>query len=189
MGRFFAVVKGYENEGVSLPQRSTRYSAGYDFEALEDVVIPSIWKNYADTLERVPSHTEPLDSDFLKDMTTPEFFKVRESHNSKLFKPTMVSTGVKANMEDDEVLYLYNRSSNPKRGLVLANGVGVIDSDYFENPDNDGHIFVPFFNFGEEDYVIKKGDRIAQGIFSKYLTTNKDNASGERTGGVGSTGI
>ena len=59
--------------------------------------------------------------------------------------PTLVATGLKAYMQEDEVLYLYNRSSNPKKkGLILANGVGVIDKDYYENEENDGHIFFCF---------------------------------------------
>lgn len=103
-------------------------------------------------------------------------------------KPTLVKTGLKAYMKDDEVLYLYNRSSNPgKKGLILANSVGVIDKDYYGNPDNDGHIMVAFFNFKEEDVCIKKGDAIGQGVFSKYLTTDDDEASGMRMGGFGST--
>ena len=103
-------------------------------------------------------------------------------------KPTLVKTGIKAYMESDEVLILANRSSNPgKKGLILANSIGVVDSDYYENPDNDGHIMYAFFNFKAEDIEIKKGDRIGQAIFQKYLVTDDDIAQGERTGGFGST--
>lgn len=103
-------------------------------------------------------------------------------------KPTLVKTGIKAYMESDEVLILANRSSNPgKKGLILANSIGVVDSDYYENPDNDGHIMYAFFNFKAEDIEIKKGDRIGQAIFQKYLVTDNDIAQGERTGGFGST--
>ena len=102
--------------------------------------------------------------------------------------PTLIPTGIKAYMEDDEVLYLYNRSSNPKKkGLVLANSVGVIDADYYENPDNDGHIMFAFFNFKDEDVEIKKGDAIGQGVFMKYLLVDNDDVTNERTGGFGST--
>ena len=104
------------------------------------------------------------------------------------YKPTLISTGIKAYMEDDEVLFLYNRSSNPKKkGLILANSVGVIDKDYYENPDNDGHIMFAFYNITENPVLVKKGEAIGQGIFSKYLITDDDNAEGERTGGFGST--
>ena len=103
-------------------------------------------------------------------------------------KPTLVKTGIKAYMENDEVLILANRSSNPgKKGLILANSIGVVDSDYYGNPDNDGHIMYAFFNFKAEDIEIKKGDRIGQAIFQKYLVTDDDIAQGERTGGFGST--
>ena len=103
-------------------------------------------------------------------------------------QPTLVKTGIKAYMESDEVLILANRSSNQgKKGLILANSIGVVDSDYYENPDNDGHIMYAFFNFKAEDVEIKKGERIGQAIFQKYLVTDNDIAQGERTGGFGST--
>ncbi len=103
-------------------------------------------------------------------------------------KPVLVKTGLKAYMESDEVLILANRSSNPgKKGLVLANSIGIVDSDYYENPDNDGHIMFAFYNFKDEDIEIKKGERIGQGMFQKYLVTDDDVASGKRIGGFGST--
>ena len=103
-------------------------------------------------------------------------------------KPTLVKTGLKAYCPPDEFYMLCNRSSNPsKKGLVLANGVGIIDSDYYENPDNDGHFMFAFYNIKDEDIEIKKGDCIGQAIFMKYLTVDNDNATGERTGGFGST--
>ena len=106
----------------------------------------------------------------------------------KGMNPTLIPTGIKAYMGDDEVLYLYNRSSNPKKkGLILANSVGVVDKDYYGNPDNDGHIMFAFFNIKDEDITIKKGEAIGQGIFAKYLLTDNDKAQGERTGGFGST--
>lgn len=103
-------------------------------------------------------------------------------------KPTLIPTGIKAYMLDDEVLYLYNRSSNPKKkGLILANSVGVVDKDYYGNPDNDGHIMFAFYNIGEEEIVIKKGEAIGQAVFSKYLVCDDDSSEGERIGGFGST--
>ena len=100
----------------------------------------------------------------------------------------LISTGVKAYMESDEVLKIYVRSSMPmKKGLTLANNVGIIDSDYFENPDNDGHIMIQVLNFSDNDILVKKDDRIAQGIFLKYLLADDDNTNEERMGGFGST--
>lgn len=106
----------------------------------------------------------------------------------KGMNPTVIKTGIKAYMADDEVLLLYNRSSNPKKkGLILANSVGVIDKDYYGNPDNDGHIMFAFFNIKDEDIEVKKGEAIGQGVFQKYLVVDGDNAEGERIGGFGST--
>ncbi len=102
--------------------------------------------------------------------------------------PTLIKTGIKAYMQDDEMLLLYNRSSNPKKkGLILANSVGVVDKDYYGNPDNDGHIMFAFYNIKDEDVEIKKGECIGQAIFQKYLTVDNDKAEGERVGGFGST--
>ena len=147
--RGFEIAKGFENMGINLPVRKTKYSAGYDVEAAEDTVIPSFQKG---------------------------------------MKPTLVKTGIKAYMQDDEVLIIANRSSNPgKKGLILANSIGVIDKDYYGNPDNDGHIMFAFYNVKEEDIEIKKGDAIGQAIFQKYLITDDDTSEGERLGGFGST--
>lgn len=103
-------------------------------------------------------------------------------------KPTLIKTGLKCHMENDEYLMLVNRSSNPvKRGLVLANSVGIIDADYYNNPDNDGHLMYAFYNYSKEDITIKKGDTIGQAIFMKYLLVDNDSSNGERKGGFGST--
>lgn len=104
-------------------------------------------------------------------------------------KPTLVKTGLKAYCQPDEFYMLCNRSSNPgKRGLVMANSVGIIDSDYYENEDNDGHFMFAYYNFFDHDVEIKKGDCIGQAIFMKYLIVDNDEATGVRKGGFGSTG-
>lgn len=91
-------------------------------------------------------------------------------------------------MPRDNALFLYNRSSNPlKHGLVLANGVGVIDADYYNNPSNEGEIFGSFYNLSPSDYAIHNGDVIMQGVFKDYLVTSDDKATGNRTGGFSST--
>ncbi len=106
----------------------------------------------------------------------------------KGMNPTLVKTGIKAYMQEDEVLILANRSSNPKKkGLILSNSIGVVDADYYGNQDNDGHIMFAFYNIKEEDITIKKGECIGQGIFQKFLKVDNDNVQGERTGGFGST--
>ena len=147
--RGFEIAKGFEEKGINLPVRKTKYSAGYDIEAAEDSIVPAFKPGIA---------------------------------------PTFVKTGLKSYMGEGEYLMLCNRSSNPKKkGLVLANGVGIVDADYYENPDNDGHIMFAFFNIKDEDIEIKKGDAIGQGIFQKYYSVDNDNAQGERLGGFGST--
>lgn len=103
-------------------------------------------------------------------------------------KPTLIKTGLKAYCQNDEYYMLLNRSSNPiKRGLVLANSVGIIDADYYENEGNDGHFMYAYYNFFDYDVEIKKGDIIGQVIFQKYLLADDDAASGKRVGGFGST--
>lgn len=129
-----------------LPERSTKYSAGYDFYNPKKVEI--------------------------------------EPHNIKLVK-----TGIKAYFPDDFVLKLYNRSSNPKKkGVMLANSVGIVDSDYYGNPDNDGEIGFMFYNFTNEKVVLEAGEKIGQGIFEKYYRVSEEaEISNERVGGFGST--
>ena len=92
-------------------------------------------------------------------------------------------------MEDDEYLSIFIRSSLAfKKGLMLANSTGIVDSDYYNNADNEGHIMIAYYNTNDQAYTLEKGERFGQGIFMKYLTVNDDAASGIRTGGIGSTG-
>ena len=101
----------------------------------------------------------------------------------------LIPTGIKVYMDENEWLGIYIRSSIAvKYGIVLANSVAVIDSDYYNNPDNEGHIMLPIRNVSGMPYTVKKGDRIAQGIFHQYYKIDDDSADGNRTGGIGSTG-
>jgi dUTP pyrophosphatase len=102
--------------------------------------------------------------------------------------PKLIATGVKAYMDTDEYLEIVNRSSGPiKRGIVCANGVGIIDADYYNNSNNEGEIFAQVMNITDMPIEIKKGDRICQGIFHKYLVADNDQPGGQRKGGFGST--
>ena len=93
-------------------------------------------------------------------------------------------------MPAGEVLYLFDRSYNHrKKGLVLINSVGVIDGDYYGNPANEGHIFAQMKNITDEPVVLEVGERIVQGVFMPFLVVDGDEATGERTGGFGSTGV
>ena len=130
---------------LSLPTRSTKHSAGYDFKS-------------------------PIE------------FTLNPGESKK------VPTGIKASMNEDEFLAILVRSSMGfKYNIRLCNQVGIVDSDYYNNPDNEGHIFIKIQNEGKEAITINKGDRFAQGIFMNYLITDDDMAFGERTGGFGST--
>ena len=103
-------------------------------------------------------------------------------------KPTLVKTGIKAYCKDNEWIMVANRSSNPgKKHLVLANGIGIVDADYYGNEENDGHIMFAYFNMSDEEVIIKKGDVVGQLVFMNYLTTDNDKAKGKRKGGFGST--
>jgi len=107
----------------------------------------------------------------------------------KSHKITMIPTGIKAQFPEDEMLLLFNRSSNPKKkGLIILNGVGVVDSDYYNNTDNEGEMAFVFYNMLEEDVTLLAGEKLGQGIFVKYAKTDDDMAEGERIGGFGSTG-
>ena len=146
--RGFEVAKGFEDNDIHLPKRSTMHAAGYDVEAAEDVIIPVYHPGV---------------------------------------KPTLIPTGLKAYCMDDEWYMLVNRSSGPKKGFIMANSIGVVDSDYYENESNDGHFYFQYINCSDHDIEVKKGDVIGQVIFQKYLTVDNDEASGIRKGGFGST--
>ena len=113
---------------------------------------------------RSTKNSAGYDIEAAEDITIPSFKKGQ--------KPSLVKTGLKAYMQPDEVLILANRSSNPgKRGLILANSIGVVDSDYYGNQDNDGHIMFAFYNVKEEDIEIKKGERIRTSDFPKIFSS------------------
>ena len=177
-----------------LPERATEHSAGYDFYAAEDVRVPSFWGAvFSKLFVKHSKNDEGKDvykAQIMRDMklANPEETKAFHDKIKERFKPTIIHTGIKAYMEGDEALFLYNRSSNPlKLGLVMANSVGVIDSDYYSNSGNDGEIMFEYYNFMPWAVKIKKGDKVGQGVFQKYLKVDNDNATGDRTGGIGST--
>ena len=108
--------------------------------------------------------------------------KVAETTQIEPGQIVLVPTGVKAYMQPGEVLYLYDRSSNPrKKGLVLINSVGVIDGDYYGNPNNEGHIFAQMQNITNKKVSLEVGDRIVQAVFAPYLVADDDQATGTRT--------
>ena len=174
-------VKAYPD--AQLPEYQTSKAAGADFFSSEEVIIEPIWTSIFSMFgARVTNAFKALEG---KELNDEEREKAKKD-----FSPILVHTGVKANMEEDEVLELYNRSSNPaKLGLILANGVGVVDADYYNSPKNDGEIMFAFYNFMPWSVKIEVGTRIGQGVFKKYLrpTVGLRVKDVERQGGHGST--
>ena len=128
---------------------------------------------------RKTAHSAAYDIEAAEDTIVPVF--------KPGIKPTLIPTGLKAYCQNDECYFLLNRSGGPKKGLLTPHGFGLIDADYYENPDNDGHFLVQVFNCSDHELHIKKGDTIAQVMFTKYLICDGDKATGKRQGGFGST--
>ena len=130
----------------NIPKRSTKESAGYDFESIIDFILKP------GEIKKIP-------------------------------------LGIKANMNSGEVLFLIVRSSQGfKYNVRMCNQVGVIDKDYYNNSDNEGHMWIKLENHGDKDYVVSKGDKIIQGIFIPFLTVdNEEKIDSVRTSGIGST--
>ena len=177
----FEIVSKYADAGLSLPERKTWASAGYDFQVAENIIIPSYY-NMRSELTAAKIATEFCDDDVLNLEQMSCLTKWTG------LKPTLVPTGIKCEMPEDFYLELSVRSSCPlKHWLILANGVGIIDADYYNNPDNEGHIYFQMINLSPFDIMLHKGDTIGQGILKKYFITDNDEAHGERAGGFGST--
>ncbi|WP_066496517.1 dUTP diphosphatase [Abyssisolibacter fermentans] len=116
-------------------------------------------------------------------------FYSTETFTLKHGEKFVVWTDIKAYMLEGEVLNIYVRSSiGIKKGLVLANGTGIIDQDYYNNPSNDGNIGICLINISKEEVTIEEGERIAQAIFIQFLPADNGNSLEERKGGLGSTG-
>ena len=166
---------------AALPVRKTAQSAGYDFTVAEDIVIPPMQQLTLDLFNSRFLTGNPKNLYTLEEMAA--LTKASKA------KPTLVTSGVKCQLEPDTYLELSVRSSTPlKYWLILANSVGIIDADYYNNPDNEGEIFFQVINLSPFYISLKKGDVIGQGIIKKYLTTDDDCANGDRVGGFGSTG-
>ena len=183
MSAKFEVVSRFADQAIALPTRGTFYSAGYDFEVAEDVIIDPIEDLRTDILHEYTRGSgcysvSPVSLDEMAALT-----------KTAMAKPTLVSTGVKCELDADQYLELRVRSSCPlKYWLILANGVGIIDADYYNNPDNEGEIFFQMINLSPLPIYLKKGDRIGQGIIKHYDRTVNDRIREiERSGGFGST--
>lgn len=179
MAKFEKVKRVIENDvtGAVIPTRATTNSAGYDFVVSDRILVPSYW-NIMEDLEDFTAKRIPYGIDSLKNI-------VKQTG----LKPTLVPTGIKCQLDSDEYLQISVRSSTPLNDwLILANGVGIIDADYYGNESNDGEIFFQIINLSPVDIILEPGDKIGQGIIQKYIITEDDTTEGVRTGGFGSTG-
>lgn len=174
----FEKVSKYADADIAMPVRKTKDSAGYDMVAAEDYIIPSVWQMVAEATEVWPV---PADEYVSLEMMA-KFTKETG------FKPTLVSTGMKCKLDQGTFLQLSVRSSSPlKYWLMLGNSVGIIDADYYNNPDNEGEIFFQIYNLSPFNIQIKKGEAIGQGIILPWGVTEDDFSITERVGGFGST--
>ena len=102
----------------------------------------------------------------------------------------LVASDIRAYMQNDEDLVIIARSGLGLKGIVLRNGTGLIDSDYYQNPTTGGNIGISIWNTSNHPFVIEEGDRLCQATFYKYLTVDNDEPlSDERVGGFGSSGV
>lgn len=186
----FEKVSRFADVDINLPQRKTADSAGYDMEVAEDIVIPSYY-HLMEIMNR-EYREEPVvqGNTFIYNRPLFDLDSLAAITKRLKTKPTLVSTGMKCKLEPGTYLELSVRSSCPlKYWLILGNSVGIIDADYYNNPDNEGEIFFQMINLSPYDIQLHKGDIIGQGIIKPYLITEDDNASGQRMGGFGSTSV
>lgn len=194
----FEVVSRFADAGLVVPSRGTAESAGYDLCVAEDIIIPP----YEDCVkalayasfvscppEEIESYWTTINLGGLDVQTAAlTLDKLAALTKSTQIKPTLVSIGMKCKLDPDEFLGIVARSSTPlKYWIIVANAPGTVDADYYNNPDNEGEIFVQVINLSPFAIQLKKGDKIAQGIIQNYIITEDDVAGGARTGGFGST--
>lgn len=177
----FEIVSKYKDCNIDLiPKRGTKFAAGYDFVAAEDVII----EPYCDLIEKLRYEHEGYDALSLDDVSY-----LTKKYNCK---PTLISTGVKCKLNQEQFLLLVSRSSSPlKYWLIQGNAGAIIDADYYGNESNEGEIFYQVINLSPFPIKINKGDKICQGIIMHYNKTDNDSIVRlkSREGGFGSTSI
>ena len=188
MGAYFEKVSRFADVDLPLPTRSTADSAGYDFVVAEDIVLPP-YEHVTTKIKDKLFENGRMKEDyfgFLKPLTLDEMAAATKELKVKI---PLVSTGMKCHLEKGQYLEISVRSSTPlKHWIILGNSVGIIDADYYNNPDNEGEIFFQLINLAPFAIQLKRGDRIGQGIIHSYGVVDGDDAAGARTGGFGSTG-
>ena len=145
MANYFEKVSKFAAADFNLPVRKTKNSAGYDFEVAEDIVIPA----YEDLVSNLDKEYKEMvrNREDLSPIGQLKLNDIAKITKITHLKPTLVSTGVKCHLDPGYYLELSVRSSTPlKYWIVLANGIGIIDADYYNNPDNEGEIFFQVIN-------------------------------------------
>ena len=187
--KFEKISKYADDSEIIIPFRKTSASAGYDFYCAEDTIIPS-YMTLTTGEDMARTVAEEFETQEAYDEAPPSTLAEAAARIKKAgSKITLVPTGIKCKIPEDHFLQLSVRSSLPlKHWLILGNGVGIIDADYYNNPDNEGHIYFQLINLMPFDIVIKKGECFGQGILLPYCTTEDDHGSDTvRSGGFGST--
>lgn len=185
MNKFHEVKKEFiKNKGeTKLPIRSTKGSAGYDIFLKEDIIIPKTTIKNTQIIN--------FDSKEIKSVLQ-EIVDLLNNSNEFLeveYNQVLTWTDIAVELDEDKYLSIVPRSSaGTKLGVSLANTEAVIDSDYINNDKTGGNIGLCLKNFGNEDIVLKKGERIAQAKILSYHIVTDDNVTTERTGGFGSSG-
>lgn len=188
MSVYFEKVSRFNDIDLPIPTRATANSAGYDFVVAEDVVLPPM--NFLTS--KIQDHVFEKNADkdfygFVDPFTLDDMANLTKELKSKI---TLVSTGMKCHLNPGQYLELSVRSSTPlKHWIICGNSVGIIDTDYCDNPDNEGEIFFQLVNLSPFAIQLKRGDKIGQGIIKSYGITDNDAATGERLGGFGSTSV
>lgn len=101
-------------------------------------------------------------------------------------------TGMKIKLDKSKFLMIVPRSGlGFKYGVQLSNTVGIIDADYYNNPKNEGHIWVklsyPILDKHQQPLTIHAGDAVCQGIILPFYKLENDTTDETRNGGFGST--
>ena len=190
---FEKISKYADDELVILPSRKTAESAGYDFCAAEDTIIPPFVEIMEDALladmedRKVKEHYADL-REFMEKEYPYTLDRIAAVANKFDAKVALVPTGIKCKIPNGYYLQLSARSSLPlKHWLIVANGVGVIDADYYNNPDNEGHIYFQIINLLPVPIKIQKGECFGQGILTQYFVGQEEEVTAVREGGFGST--
>ena len=184
------VLKDFYFEKVSncdkaiIPTRGTKDSAGYDFYSLEETIIPSYKSIYEKWMQYIYnscySHFPIVGTKWWNDLE--HFIKQTET------KTALIPTGIKCHLPEGYYLHLSMRSSTPnKHWLVIANAPGIVDADYYNNADNEGHIYFQVINMSPYDIIMPAGTKFGQGIVLPYYITENDTTDAVRAGGFGST--